>query len=172
MNYLLPLLFHLPEGCHYPLLMLVHILWYTASWLQEQVRPCSVKSLRETPTDTINNNSGFNRVLMEWNGPIRGQAALCSWLNNTTAAPWCTWSPAGLTTSPLDLSHDPPQCVAYVTGAPCNNCLLRALCWVALLLPVAKRPGPLSGKLTQKSFLQRTSCCLLCRNNYRLGRAP
>ncbi len=34
------------------------------------------------------------------------------------------------------------QRVAYVTGAPYNNCLFRTLFWVAHLLPVAKRPGP------------------------------
>lgn len=41
-------------------------------------------------------------------------------------------------TPPHDLSPDLP-CVAYVTGAACNNCLLRTLFRVALLLPAAKK---------------------------------
>lgn len=41
----------------------------------------------------------------------------------------------------LDPSHDPSMC-PFATGAPSNNGLLRALFWVAFLLPVAKKPGP------------------------------
>lgn len=47
----------------------------------------------------------------------------------------------GLMTPPLTWAMTSRR-VTCVTGAPCNNGLLRTLFWRALLLPAANRPGP------------------------------
>lgn len=130
-NYLLPLLFHLSEVCHYPPLVLIHVLFLTAARLREQVRPRSVKSeaSRQHMSGQTHSviTSGFNTCVQP--------AALWPRSMHNTARP------EGPTTPPLTWAMTSWR-VACVTGAPYNNCLLRTLFWMDLLLPAANRPGP------------------------------
>lgn len=92
LNYLLPLLFHLSEACHYPRLALVHVLWYTAAWLQEQVRLQSVKSeasCRHMSGQTHSvTTAGFNTCVTVWNCPTSSIMALIAAQHNKALQAW------------------------------------------------------------------------------------